>query len=285
MQNLGGKIRETWLEGVRVLRTHPLVFLPFLYLAVAEGLWLSICYYAPRPPVSLVLSPLIRAFMGEDFLHYPLNFLVLPRLLFIGRVMLYLTLGIIAFIMTMLSVQQVFDKQPVRFWGNFNHALRRYWPVFCSAIIYGLGALLVYKVPRLVLSWFFMKSAYLGIIHAVVVFFGFILLFVLESLLVYVPHYLVFGKLGVFRSIGRALALSRQVLPVTLLFVFCFRCLNIATIVLKNNISGIIDRLSPDFPELAMGILSADIVSFLVSNSVILVIATVLFLKTGRNNA
>ncbi len=285
MQKLGGTIRETWRIGLRVLTAHPLVWLPFLCLAIAEGVWLSICYYAPRPPVSLVLAPLIRAFMGEEFLHYPLNFFVLPRLLFIGRVMFYLTLGIPAFIMTLLSVRQVLDNQPVRFWGNLNHALRRYGAVLCAAIIYGLGALLVYKVPRLILSWFFIKSAWFGVLHISIFGVSFILMIFLESLMIYVPHGIILNRQGVFRSIGASWILQRNIFPATFLFIFCFRCLNTVMIVMKNNLVLLIDRLAPAFPEFTLGILGLDILVMLVTNVFILVMVTLLFVETGKNNA
>ena len=282
MQNVSIKIREILGAAVRVVSAYPPVCVPFLYLAIAEGLWLSMCYYAPRPPFSMFLAPLIRAFMGEQFLHYPVNFLALPRLVFIGRVLLYATLGVIAFIMTLLSVQQARAGQPVRLWGNFNHALRRYSSSLIVLVVYGLGAVLVYKVPRIILGNFFAKCSCFALLNVVVFCVSFLALIALECMLVYVPHGLVLKKQGIMQSFRQSPALNARIFSITFLFVLISRGLNLSVIMLKNNLSMVIERFTPAFPELTLVILGLDIIVFFISSIFVAITATLIFLKTGE---
>lgn len=57
--------------------------LPFLFILIAllDFAALFALFLAPSPPFSYVVAPIIRAFWGDQFLHYPNNFLLLPKLL------------------------------------------------------------------------------------------------------------------------------------------------------------------------------------------------------------
>lgn len=64
-----------------VLKESPTIGILFLLIAFFDFLALVVLFYAPSEPVSLVIAPVIRTFWGERFLHYPENFVLLPKLL------------------------------------------------------------------------------------------------------------------------------------------------------------------------------------------------------------
>ncbi|HTL48453.1 MAG TPA: hypothetical protein VL688_10395 [Verrucomicrobiae bacterium] len=57
-----------------------MIMLLFLFLAVAEALALTTLFLAHSAPFSKIFAPIIRRFWGDRFLHYPDNFLLLPKL-------------------------------------------------------------------------------------------------------------------------------------------------------------------------------------------------------------
>ena len=64
----------------QLVRRYPIIVAPFIGVAMFEGFVLAVLFLAPRPPLSMALAPIIRAFWGEQFLHYPTNFLLLPKI-------------------------------------------------------------------------------------------------------------------------------------------------------------------------------------------------------------
>ena len=76
-QKFAGVYRQTFT----VLKENPTIAIPFFLIACFDFLALALLFYAPSEPVSLVVAPIIRTFWGEQFLHYPENFVLLPKLL------------------------------------------------------------------------------------------------------------------------------------------------------------------------------------------------------------
>ena len=74
------KIVEIYQQVFSVLRKNPTVVILFIWLAILDVIALVLLFLAPSPPVSGVLAPIIRTFWGDYFLHYPNNFLILPKL-------------------------------------------------------------------------------------------------------------------------------------------------------------------------------------------------------------
>src|SRR5688572_26847591 len=76
----GVSIGMVWKSAWNMIIHRPVVLVPFAVVSVVEGLALTVLHLAPRPPVSAVLAPPIRAFFGEVYLHYPMDLALLPRL-------------------------------------------------------------------------------------------------------------------------------------------------------------------------------------------------------------
>ena len=79
----------------RLIKKYPNVIIPFAVMGVLDFITLYILYLAPQRPVSIALAPPIRAFWGEQFLHYPMNILLLPKLYNYAHMVLLATVGIV----------------------------------------------------------------------------------------------------------------------------------------------------------------------------------------------
>lgn len=106
-------VGSIWAMTFRTLRRYPIIIVPFMIVASLEAIALTLSYLAPRPPLSAILAPPIRALFhypfgstnsGEAFLHYPTNFLLLSRLLYIGQIIIGATVGVV---MTALAVRMI----------------------------------------------------------------------------------------------------------------------------------------------------------------------------------
>lgn len=86
-------IFAVWRKLAGITRKNPVILTPFLWIAFFDALLLLVLFLAPRFPFSPVLAPIVRAFWGERFLHYPANFLVLPRFFYTMRLFLGVIIG------------------------------------------------------------------------------------------------------------------------------------------------------------------------------------------------
>jgi len=272
-------LKKTWSEGVAILLKNPALGIPFLFLALFEGAILSICYYFPRPPVSAVLAPPVKVFIGEQFLFYPLNFLVLPRLMFLGRCFVYMGIGLICMGMTILALTQVKNGEAIRPLGNFNHSIRRYWSLFLSAVLYCVFAAILYKLPQiLALKLFSGKSAFPAIFWMVRGC-SFFALIMLETFLIYLPVYFLVKKSSFIEAFKNLKKISKKLFLLSLSSVFSLRLFNMIMIILRANLAVIVQKFFPLFPEFYLVFLGLEICAFFFVNLCVVVLATNVFIE------
>jgi hypothetical protein len=114
----GGVLRLWWEQ--------PVILTPFLVLMVCHALVLCVLFLAPRPPISSVLAPVIRAFAGEQFLHYPENFLLLPRLFTYGKNISDFFVGVFFTCVAITLIHQGYQKTTASWWFGVKKAVRRF---------------------------------------------------------------------------------------------------------------------------------------------------------------
>lgn len=67
-------MRDSWLgvrQTMRLLRSEPRLWVPFLVAAFGETILVGLIWLAPQDPFSSVLAPPVRYVFGERVLHYP----------------------------------------------------------------------------------------------------------------------------------------------------------------------------------------------------------------------
>jgi len=274
------------LKTIRLTIKNPVVTAPLLLMAVLEFSCLALSYYMPRPPASYVLAPLVRAFAGEKFLHYPLNFLIIGRMVFIGRIFIYYFFGPIFLTMNVFFISQVYLGQShVRFFGNLNRAIRLYPKILAVATVYALGALIAYKIPRIVAVKLLSEQAAVFPFSVIAFLGSFFLIVLIESILVFAPSIIALEKTGILVGIRKSISLFKKYFISVIFFVLSLRFLNLCAFFLKNNIPNLLKNQFPTIPEISLVILGLEISVLFLTTFLIFSTATCFFLsKEGHKN-
>lgn len=125
---------------------HPVIFLPYLIIAFIQLLILEILYFAPRFPLSGFFNPIVRTIWGEEFIHYPNNFVILPKLFQYAQVPLYIFVSSFLIAVSIASIALINDGEHVKFSLSCRKVLPQYVHIFVGALLlfscfYGLNKL------------------------------------------------------------------------------------------------------------------------------------------------
>ncbi len=112
--------RRSYAYAARALKGDPAVFLPFLIFAGIEFISLIGLYLAPQAPFRSVLGPIITTFWGKQYLHYPGNFFLLPKLANLARMVLSVVVGSL---LTGIAVALLYKKPVLTALRKYAHFL------------------------------------------------------------------------------------------------------------------------------------------------------------------
>jgi len=87
-------ITQIWQNSLELIAKRPILLLPFIIFGCIKGIALEFLYFSSRKPISFVISPIVRKFFGERFIHYPGNILLLPKLFYYAQTFIYISIGI-----------------------------------------------------------------------------------------------------------------------------------------------------------------------------------------------
>ena len=88
------KIVEIYRQVFFLLKKDPTLSLLFIINALLDLATLIFLFLAPFAPVSYLLAPVIRTFWSDAYLHYPQNFVLLPKLYNNAHLLVTMTVGI-----------------------------------------------------------------------------------------------------------------------------------------------------------------------------------------------
>jgi len=88
-------IVEIFRQTRKTLKENPIIWVLFFFVALCDLIALLILYTAPFGPHAILFAPIIRALWSDAYLHYPENFILLPKLMQHAHVVILLTVGII----------------------------------------------------------------------------------------------------------------------------------------------------------------------------------------------
>ena len=75
-----GKFGDVYGQVFEILRKDPTITILFALLALIEFVALTGLFLSHSAPFSYIFGPIIQTFYSEKFLHYPANFLLLPKI-------------------------------------------------------------------------------------------------------------------------------------------------------------------------------------------------------------
>ncbi len=265
----------------KTLAKYPSLLIPFLVTAVFEGLVLTVLFYYPRSPFAAIFGPPVKAFYGIRFLHYPYNFLLLPKLFYYGQVLATLTLGVVMFGMAMGMVSQIHTEgTKPRIGGSINRSLRRYLPLVGVWLVTFIISLIILRGPAFLIMKFMQPTTFAKILLQVVSYGGILAVFLVEALFIYAYPAIVVERLGFLKGIARSFSISTGVFLTTAILVIVPRILDVIGIIIKDKMSSATNLSFPDFPEITVVMLAILIgITFITDSLVFLSTANLFMLK------
>jgi hypothetical protein len=265
---------STWITTLKTLRENPNILIPFLMVGFVDTLILALVYLAPRPPLSSLLAPPIRAFWGEQFLHYPFNLFLIPRLFnyvhtistaFIGVLMTGLAIGMLKEAKEGLNPGILF---------NLIKSLRLYLRLLVIwLVMFGLITV-VFKGLPLILQ-LKQRAALQIVLYA-----GFLISILIETIFIYAMPAVMIEEKRTWSAIKRSTTFARSIFLPTLLLVVIPTLIYIPMLILRGKLPLLMSKF---FPEVVLIILGLGIIISVVIDCLITCSTTILFLNKMGN--
>ena len=277
----------TYANTINLFKSHPILMFPFFIFASIDCLILTIIFLAPRQPFLPVLGPIISTFWGEKFLHYPYNFLLLPKLEYFSRMGLSVLFASLLTGMAVNMIYEAYKRNPIHLGRSFQLALKKYVYLFIAVFLFtGLFYLIIRLVNAGLIQYFFSEGrsksflmTRLGLGPIILCVNFFIAMFVQAAFNYIIPVLMLENK-NFFRSLTDAFLLFEKLFIFTLLLVGIPLLAYIPIIILNFNTMSLITGF---FPELVLIIsFLGIIVSDLLINPLITASATIVFKETQQ---
>lgn len=269
---------------VKSLKRHPALFVPFVIFLICDLISIAALYLAPRAPFIKIFGPPIRTFWGERFLHYPLNFLLLPKLTSLARMGLSVIIGSLLTGVAVAIMYDIYNKKKPKLGSAFGVALKKYLYLF---IIVALFTLLFYFLVKLIpkgLVYYFIAGRhkqllFLGInfwLGPFLLLVNFLLAIFIQAAFIYAIPLLIIEKEKLLKSIWKSFVLFKNLFIPTLILVTLPTLLFVPIVILQQKNAFLVYRVFPEI-VLLVSILNAAL-SALVIDCLMTVSTTVLYL-------
>ncbi len=270
--------RRSYFYSARALKANPGIFLPFLIFAGLELISLIGLYLAPQAPFRSVLGPIITTFWGEQYLHYPGNFFLLPKLANFARMALSVFAGSL---LTGIAIALLYKKPAFI-------AFRKYGHLFIVILVLLFIFYMTNRQIHIVLLKYFstghkkllMAGAemWMGPISVVI---SQVLALVVQSVLAYAIPVLVLTNAKFPGAIGRSVVFFFRNPLITLFLVGFPMLIALPLIFINYNSVFLMDTFTPEI-VLWIGVLGAVINSLLIDPLVTLTTAAFYVEKEGN---
>ncbi|MBN1587790.1 MAG: hypothetical protein JW937_10250 [Candidatus Omnitrophica bacterium] len=274
-------VRRIWGILESEVRKHPSLLLPFLIVGLADGILLTLIYLAPQAPVSTVLAPVVRAFFGEAYLHYPANFVVIPKMYGVGYSVISATLGLLLTATAILMLRDSHSERLPHPWKSFTESIRIYVPLFALWIFHFLLINGIFKFGGLLASklvghlWARNLPGGVATMQTGIFWISVFVALVFESAMIYfIPTYL-YGDRRFLPSVGRALQSARRLWLPTLLLVVLPTFLLFPVFQLRRNLVLLMNHT---VPETMLWVHAASLILTVVVDFVVVMSAALLLL-------
>jgi len=256
-----------WKETIDVVGKYPKLFLPFVILGGVELISLYLLYLAPQRPISSLLTPPIKAFWGEKFIHYPFNLFLLPRLFTHVRTLNSASVGVLTTGILISMFFYIKEGLGARFWASLFHSIKKFFPLLSIWLILFILSSLVSKLTSFS---HFPKYSFL------LPYFTFLVIVLLEIPFIYAMPAIVIGRVSFFLAIKESFSLCKKFFFPTAGLVIIPSLLYLPVIVLRINSFFLMKKF---FPEIILIVLGTDIFLSIVIDFLIVASTTILYLN------
>lgn len=261
LQNPGKSsiIRKVYKTTFQSLKYNPTLFIPFIIFAIIEFIALMFLYLSPRMPLRLIFGPIVRTFWGEIFLHYPSNFLLLPKLASLSRMFLSVVFSSLLTGVAVNLILDIHNKKKFKIEESFKTAFKKYTYLFTVVLIFTASFYFLAKIITLILIKYFLAG------HTRLLFLGpkiwmgpilpcinFIVAIFIQSAFTYAIPALIIDKEKLNKSLIKSFGLFIKFFIPTLILVGVPLVIYIPIIILDYKTAFLINKL---FPEIILLVL------------------------------
>ena len=260
---MGYSIRKNWISSFDLIKTRPILLVPFVFIAFFESFALELIYFSTRKTISFIASPIIRKFFGENFLHYPGNLLMLPRLFYYAQVAVYIFIGVFLVAISVNILKNIKANLPLKTDALIKNASKRY----LSFVIFGIVMIFSMILIKRVDTFIFIKlvqfiSKYLPQIATELYFTGLSLFLflsnvILQAFLVLAVPIMVIEKKSLIRALGSSIYLGFRNFFSIFGLVFLPFLVYLPILLLKSMLPQLAAKT---FPEISLYIVGAGII-------------------------
>lgn len=276
-------VKKSYSIIIEALKKHRALFIPFLIFAAFELAALLFVYLIPRAPLRAIFGPPIRTFWGDKFLHYPLNFFLLPKLASLSKMFLSVVIGSLMTGMAVVITFDVYNKKYSKIKASFNDALKKYPALFIIVLIFTALFYVSVKVLTIGLAKYFLSGhsrlLFLGAriwFGPILIVLNFAIAVIIQSAFIYTIPILLIEKEKLIRAIAKSLVLFKDLFIPTIILVGLPMLLYIPVLFLISNSAFLMDKL---FPEIILLVaVLGTVISSLVIDPLVVLSTTVLYL-------
>jgi hypothetical protein len=282
------RLKDSYAATFNAIKQHPLIAAPFFIFAALETVFLFILFLAPREPLIRFLGPPIRTFWGEKFLHYPFNFLLLPKLDSLSRMGLSVFFGSLLTGIAVAIAASVYLHSPVNFKASFRAAAKKYLSLLAVVLLITTIFYAVNKITTLLLLKYFVAghdkllfipaAIWLGPISIVI---NLVLALFIQALFTYAIPAIIVDNAKLLPALFRSMFTFKRFFLTTLGIIALPMLIYLPIIVLNINAAFLIDKA---FPEIILAVsIAGIIINAVIIDALITLTTAFLYLRDKEN--
>lgn len=245
-------VRKVYQDSFLFLKNSPIFFYPFLILIFLEVFSILVLFSIPRAPLNTILGPIIKVKWGERFLHYPLNFFLLPKLVSYARIVLAVIFGSLLTGMAVSIASDGFNNKKPKLGRSFIVSLKKYLFIFIVIALFNISWFFIERIiPNFLVKYFVAGHTRLLFINyklwqgPISTALNFLLAVIFQSIFIYIIPVFIIENKKFFPSIISAFGFLIRYLKITLTLVLLPMLSFIIIIILNYNSLFLMDKFFP----------------------------------------
>ena len=265
---------DTWKATLGLFKRNPAILIPFALVGLLDAVILLLIYLAPRPPLSALLAPPIRAFWGERFLHYPSNLLLIPRLFDYGRIISTALMGVLMTGAAIGMLKQAGEGLKPKILFNLVKSLRMYLRLLVIWLaVFGLITAVLKGFP-------FVLRLKPGAASQLLRYGGFLISILIQVIFIYAMPAVMIEEKKAWAAIKRSLSFSKSAFLASLILVMAPMLVYIPLIILRGKLALLMSKL---FPEAVLIFLGLNILASVIIDCLVTCSTAILFLNKKKD--